>query len=284
MIESPANDDASFGSTEYWLSRIRAAIAMFDAALRERGYQLDSDLPIIVDVSSTYCYYNPELRILSMGFPDLNQFIGRMRWTTYLPLFGTNDVMEVARGSEILLPVYAVHEAAHHLRHRYGRMMRDDQWLEEHAVNTLTIAYFRTLPHWPAQTSTILPVLERIRRNAGTQSSCTHADAAHAELIDVLLYHMSAFDRSIYDQAFLAAAARGMTPLRVLEEAGIVSPALRTQAEQLQLAAREYFNREYGVDFMASTVMAIAQLQGKMVDRSLPSFSQALADLIGPPT
>jgi hypothetical protein len=206
-----------------------------------------------------------------------------MRWTTYLPLFNTNDVMEVARTSETLLPIYAVHEAAHHVRHRYGRMVRDDQWTEEHAVNTLTVAYFRTRPGWPAQASSVMTVLERIRRNAEAQHCCPHADAGHAELIDVLLYHMRAFDRTIYDQAFLAAAARGISPLRILEESGIVTPALRTEAEQHQLAAREYFHREYGVDFMASMIMAIAQLQVKMVDRSLPSFSNALADLIGPP-
>jgi hypothetical protein len=282
MSESPANDE-SFGSTEYWLSRTRAAIAPFDAALRERGYQLDSDLPIIADVSSNYCYYNPELRVLSMGYPDLNQFIGRMRWTTYLPLHGTDDVVKAARASETLLPVFAVHEAAHHVRHRYGRMTRDDQWTEEHAVNTLAIAYFRTRPHWPAAVPSILTVLDRIRRNAEALHSCAHTDAAHAELIDVLLYHMHAFDRTVYDQAFLAAAARGISALQVLEESGIVTPALRSEAEQHQLAAREYFQREYGVDDMASSIMAVAQLQVKIVNRSLPTFSEALADLIGPP-
>jgi hypothetical protein len=275
---------ATFGSTEYWLSRTRASIATFDAALHEREYQLDADLPIVTDLSSTYCYYNPELRILSMGFPDLHQFFGRMRWTTYLPLFGSDDVEEVARATDILLPVFAVHEAAHHLRHRYGRMTQHDNWTEEHAANTLTVAYLRTLPRWPAEVSAVLATLDRMRRNAESLHVCEYTDALHAELIDVLLYHMHALDRATYDQAFLAAEARGIAPLRILQESGIVTPALQAAAEQHQRTARERFHREYGVDFMTSTIMAVAQLQVKIVDRSLPSFSKGLADLLGPPT
>jgi hypothetical protein len=279
-----AHDVVTFGSAEYWLARTRATIATFDAALRERGYQLDADLPIVADLSSAYCYYNPELRTLSMGFPDLHQFFGRMRWMTYLPLFGTNDVEEVARAADLLLPVFAVHEAAHHLRHRHGRMTRDDQWTEEHAANTLTVGYLRTLPSWPAEGSAVLATLDRMRRNAESLQVCEYADALHAELIDVMLYHMHVLDRATYDRAFLAAAARGIAPLRILQESGIVTPAIEAAAEQRQRAARERFNREYGVDFMASTSMAVAQLQVKLVDRSLPSFSKGLADLLGPPT
>lgn len=277
-------DEAPFGSTDYWLSRTRALVGAFDDALRERGYQLDHDLRVVADPRSMYCYYDADERLLAMGYPDLGQFFGQMRWATYRPLFGTEGVEETARAAAALLPVLAVHEAAHHLRHRYGRMKRDDPWTEEHAVNILTVGYLRTLPRWPAEAPGVLAQLDRVRHHSAQLHDCDYVDATHDDLDEVLLHAMKAFDRVAYDQAFLAAEARGVPVHRVLLDAGLVTPELVAEAERRQHAARERFNEEYSRHFMASTILSITQLQVELVDRDLPPFTRGLAELIGPPT
>lgn len=275
--------DAPFGSTGYWLSRTRAVLADFDAALAEHGYRIDPDLRIVSDSRSLYCYYDADERLVSMGYPDLGHPSGRLRWVMYLPLLGTDTIEEAARASETLLPVFAVHEAAHHLRHRYDRMLRDDPWTEEHAVNVLTIGYLRTLPRWPAEAPRALALLERVRRGAERLHTCDYVEATHDDLDEVLLHDMKVIDRVAYDQAFLAAEARGVPVMRVLEDAGLAPPALVAEASRRQRAARERFNLEYGKDFKASVVLSIAQLQVEIVDRDLPPFRRGLAELIGEP-
>ncbi|MBI4954633.1 MAG: hypothetical protein HY908_21590 [Myxococcales bacterium] len=275
VVATP-NVPSVFGSEGYWLGRAHDVLAQLRGALEARGYALDPDLAVVTDARTPYCYYDHERRVVSLGYPDLTTASGRFRALTFVAMFGDPTVEQAARSADALLPLLTVHEAAHHLRHRYGVLSTSEAWVEEHATNILAVSYLRTRPGWSDEEPRVLEVLRRARRGLERSVEVDYVDATHDDLDEVLVHAMHAVPEHVYERAWQVALRERRPVVDTMLELGMVSAEQVAEAKRLQRAARARFDREYGSDPALTALLAMAQLAVELVDRDLPPFDEAL--------
>jgi hypothetical protein len=274
---------AEFGTAGHWLSRARAEIEQFRMALEARGHEIDPGLEVVCDAASLYPYYDFERCRISIGLPDLSTPSGRYRWLMYLPMLGARTIDAAAAAMDRFLPILATHELAHHLRHRTGRMLRDDPWTEEHVVNSIALSYLRTRPDFEAIAEGIMPILSRARAGLSRMCELDYADATHEDLGAILYHDMKRISPDVYQHAWEKAWERRVPVAQVLEDEHLVTRVELDEAQARQLHAREKYNAQYMRDFATYALLTTTQLQVALVRPDLPTFDDALALYLGPP-